>query len=492
MYRRIAIEYYDYTLCFYLLLFYLINAVTFIYKFSNSNRGIDMRVLAILSVCFLLLGCISQVASAAGHYVDKINRQGSSNSTSNSIGRNYRAVIIGISDYPGTQNDLSTPVKSALAIKSCLERGSSYYTVKLLTDGSATLSNVRNALDWLKSKADENDISFVYYCGHGSQVETKNRRQEGDSMDECLFLYDDIMRDDEFVERLLDIKGIVFVILDCCKSAGFQDDLEYRYDKDKGLWEETKVFMVTAFTENQLHYEIPVLGYGLLSFHIIGTMSQDPDNDGSITIDEIYMLARENFERAKEVFGISYEGGVNIYPRRGTNHYYDYMDTPIIKGFRNKSPWLSDLSISTRRGKCELDLRMIDPDKNKMKIFVYWGDGEGEWYGPYRSYEDVSISHYYDRYDDYKIGIVIRDSHGAISMWEIKEVSIDNKDITKNATVNPIKNVHSEEKKHHNSVKPRFHRRVEIFRHGSLLRLIKNRHIDICLLYTSPSPRDRG
>ncbi|HEC81500.1 MAG TPA: caspase family protein [Thermoplasmatales archaeon] len=377
-----------------------------------------MKTISLILIGLVVLSSLSSTVYAA-----------KTNTTSNT-GTTYRAVIVGVSDYPGTNKDLTTPVKNALAIQSCLERGSNRYLIKRLTDSDATVKNVVSKLDWLKNNADENDVSVFYYCGHGTQRDTINYEQEGDSSDECFSLYDGILRDDEFVDKLLSIKGIVFVILDCCKSAGFQDDLSYRYEQDMmKLWKKSKVFLISAFDENQLHYENLLLGYGILSFHIIGSLSTDPNGDGKITIDEVYMLAQENFEKAKNVFDIGYQGGLNIYPPRGTCYYYDFMDTAIVKDFKNKSPEVLEFVVPEKsRKNCEIKLKLREPDKGKMRVFVYWGDGEGEWFnGPYHDYEEVTFSHVYQTYKKYKISVVVGDEYGSVSTWKTKETSIENK-----------------------------------------------------------------
>ena len=57
-------------------------------------------------------------------------------------------------------------------------------------------------MNWLKEDTDDDDVSIFYYCGHGTQRDTLNRDQEGDYKDECFALYDDVMHDDEFIERI--------------------------------------------------------------------------------------------------------------------------------------------------------------------------------------------------------------------------------------------------------------------------------------------------
>jgi len=365
----------------------------------------------------LLLICIliSSSYSSSAFSVKKI--------TTTNLSTSYRAVIIGISDYPGTSKDLITPVKNALAIENCLERNSKSYNIKRLTDSDATLNNIRNKLDWLKNNADDDDVSIFYYCGHGTQRDTVDYKREGDTNDECLSLYDGVMHDDELIDRILEIKGYVFVILDCCKSAGFEHDLDYKITGP--LVSQSKIFLLTAFGENQNLFEHKLLGYSLLTFHLIGGFSTDPNHDEKITIDEIYSIAREIFESGKKALGVGYEGGINIYPPKGHSRYYEFSYKAIINGFSNQPPWIEEFKIPDEsQQKCEIELKLRDDNDDKIHVFVNWDDGSGGWEGPYHNYETIKMSHNYQENKKYRISIVLKDSKGAVSKWITKEVSI--------------------------------------------------------------------
>jgi len=341
----------------------------------------------------------------------------------------YRAVLIAISDYPGTEHDLNTPVKNLDSMHKCLIKGSNSYYVETLKDDSATLDNVNSKLDWLKNKATDDDISLFYFCGHGTQIDTKNSEREGDTKDECLVLYDEFMPDDDFIDKILEIKGYVIVILDCCKSAGFEEDLDYKYKKDGDLWSQTKVFFISAFKENQNLFEIPILESSLLTFPLVGSLSTS-NYDDTITIDEMYMMTQELFEQGKNVFKIGYAGGLNIYPHRGTNRYYDVMDLPIIKGFKNYRPWIEEFNVPEKSGKkCEINVRLRDDNNDFIKIFVRWGDNaNGGWIDDkYTNYDVATLRNTYSKNGNYEISVIAQDDKGSISYWQTKEVKIEGK-----------------------------------------------------------------
>lgn len=81
-------------------------------------------------------------------------------------GRKVYLVAAGVSDYPGTANDLTLPSMDARAI-SKLYRTNSSAEILLLTDENATMSNIKNAIRQLFGKANKDDIVVFFFSGHG-------------------------------------------------------------------------------------------------------------------------------------------------------------------------------------------------------------------------------------------------------------------------------------------------------------------------------------
>lgn len=79
------------------------------------------------------------------------------------------AIVIGISDYPGTENDLSYCDDDAQAVYSMLVNEYNFKTENILylQDSSATLNGINNAFDTIASQITSDDIFFFYYSGHG-------------------------------------------------------------------------------------------------------------------------------------------------------------------------------------------------------------------------------------------------------------------------------------------------------------------------------------
>ena len=59
-----------------------------------------------------------------------------------------------------------------------------------------------------------------------------------------------------------------------------------------------------------------------------------------------------------------------------------------------------------------------DPDEDKWFIMIDWGDGtKSDWFGPYKSGETVSFTHYWKKTGNYAIKLRIKDEYGYISEW---------------------------------------------------------------------------
>lgn len=75
-------------------------------------------------------------------------------------------VSVGISDYPGTENDLSLPVNDAKTISWLYDRNTDVVCRQLL-DRQATVANILSALRTTFAKAGADDIVVFFFSGHG-------------------------------------------------------------------------------------------------------------------------------------------------------------------------------------------------------------------------------------------------------------------------------------------------------------------------------------
>ena len=75
-------------------------------------------------------------------------------------------VAVGISDYPGTRNDLLLPAEDAKTVKWLYEKNSASGSV-LLVNSQATAQNIIDAMLSLFANAGANDIVVLFFSGHG-------------------------------------------------------------------------------------------------------------------------------------------------------------------------------------------------------------------------------------------------------------------------------------------------------------------------------------
>lgn len=75
-------------------------------------------------------------------------------------------VAVGISDYPGTRNDLRLPANDAKTIAWLYSKNTAV-EYSLLVNEQATLSAITSAMDRQFAKAGANDIVVLFFSGHG-------------------------------------------------------------------------------------------------------------------------------------------------------------------------------------------------------------------------------------------------------------------------------------------------------------------------------------
>ena len=134
-------------------------------------------------------------------------------------GKEYRALLIGINNYPGTHNDVPFSINEITVFKNTLLNTSNWKeeNIIMLTDLDANNQNLENELNLISQQSDDDDLFLFYFAGHGG----KNTSSE-----EYIRLFDEKITDNELDGLLDDINGRQIVILDCCYSGGFLTELK--------------------------------------------------------------------------------------------------------------------------------------------------------------------------------------------------------------------------------------------------------------------------
>ncbi|MBS7338516.1 MAG: caspase family protein, partial [Thermoguttaceae bacterium] len=84
----------------------------------------------------------------------------------------YRAVIVGVADYPGVAADLVAPVNDAKAFRDALLQDPQWAesNITMLVNSDATRDAVLDALAHVAEDSDDNDVFVFYFAGSGSSA----------------------------------------------------------------------------------------------------------------------------------------------------------------------------------------------------------------------------------------------------------------------------------------------------------------------------------
>lgn len=232
---------------------------------------------------------------------------------------NYYAVITGISDYPGVDNDLDYAALDAQELRDTLLTGTNWRpeNIMMLKDSDATTAAVVAAIQQMGSMADADDVFLFYYSGHGTQVTDQAPYDESDSLDEALITYDfatsGVLSDDLLLSVINSLPTDDFlVILDCCQSTGdfasakdtiasgiaadlfttttttttTTDLTTKNYDPGQGL-------VITACAEGELSGEVDSVEHGIFTYNVLEGLKgwADSNDDGWVSAEECFDFA---------------------------------------------------------------------------------------------------------------------------------------------------------------------------------------------------------
>jgi hypothetical protein len=143
------------------------------------------------------------------------------------------ALLVGINKYAsaplsGCVNDVLDMADLLVSVYGFLPQN-----IRMLVDERATTAAIKERLEWLVSGLKAGDRLVFHFSGHGTQVVTRNKKQELDGLDECICPFDfdwtdeRMIRDKDFAKLFARIPPSVnFVWLsDSCHSGDLQRDL---------------------------------------------------------------------------------------------------------------------------------------------------------------------------------------------------------------------------------------------------------------------------
>lgn len=127
------------------------------------------------------------------------------------LAQNIHLVSVGVSDYPGYQNDLKLPAVDAQSVRSLYKKNSKTASTYLYTNSRATKESVLVALKRVASQCKEGDVFTFYFSGHGYPG--------------GFVLYDDNLTYEEIAEvcALSPAKRKI-IFADACFAGGLRDE----------------------------------------------------------------------------------------------------------------------------------------------------------------------------------------------------------------------------------------------------------------------------
>ncbi|WP_420477758.1 pre-peptidase C-terminal domain-containing protein [Brevundimonas sp. FT23028] len=138
-------------------------------------------------------------------------------------GRRIFAVMVGVSDYGGTQNDLPFTDEDARKLAEALDEGGALNESSVvLTNAQATVGGVRDAFRRVAAEAGPDDLFLFFFSGHGNQTETPVSGVEPDGRSETLVLRDGEISDTELGDLFGRLNTrLSLLVIDACFSGGF-------------------------------------------------------------------------------------------------------------------------------------------------------------------------------------------------------------------------------------------------------------------------------
>jgi len=131
-----------------------------------------------------------------------------------------RALLFAINNYPGTQNDLNGCINDQVDVEQILNVYYHSFDIRKFRDAQVTVKTFKTMLDQAVSVLRPEDLLFVHYSGHGTQV-ADDGGDEADGYDEALYLYDGAIIDDDIgaILRKIPEGARVVLALDSCFSG---------------------------------------------------------------------------------------------------------------------------------------------------------------------------------------------------------------------------------------------------------------------------------
>lgn len=221
--------------------------------------------------------------------------------------RRVFAVLVGVSDYAGTANNLPYTDEDAEKLGDDLRRAGVLADQSVvLTNGQATVANVRAAFQRVAAQAGPDDLFLFFFSGHGVQQDVRVSASEPDGRQEDIVLRDGHISDEELARMFGAVRaGTSIVALDSCFSGGFARNVISRPGVMGLFSSEEDLTSLVASRFRAGGYLSYFLRTGL-------TGAADGDEDGQITAGELSTYLRREFrDNVRDVEATTTDGQSN-------------------------------------------------------------------------------------------------------------------------------------------------------------------------------------
>lgn len=182
-------------------------------------------------------------------------------------------VSVGISDYPGTKNDLRLPHNDAATMQ-WLYNENKHAATKLLINEKATVASVKAAMQKMFRKATESDIVVLFFSGHGVKG--------------GFVCYDGFLYYADVAAAMSNCKSKnKMVFADACYSGAIRDNatVSPKYNSNKN-----NIMLFLSCRSNEMSIETPKMTNGLFTYALQHGLrgGADANKNRTITAKELF------------------------------------------------------------------------------------------------------------------------------------------------------------------------------------------------------------
>ena len=205
------------------------------------------------------------------------------------------AVMVGVSDYGGAQNNLDFTDEDARKLSETLRADGSLNDASIvLTNAEATVAGVRRAFARVAAEAGPEDTFLFFFSGHGDQSEVPVSGLEPDGKSEAIVLRDGEISDVDMAGLFGSLRTrLSLLVLDSCFSGGFARNVVDRPGV-MGLFSSEEDLTSAVADKFQAG--------GYLSHFLRAGMGGEADGDGDrlVTAGELATYLRRQFREQVE------------------------------------------------------------------------------------------------------------------------------------------------------------------------------------------------